>query len=288
MTQRLRNVVFTVNNYTDDDVIKARSAIEDGTATYLVFGYEIGKEGTPHLQGYIELSKQLRMASLKPYLPRAHMESRRGTAQQATDYCKKDGKYEEWGSMKNPGKRNDLAVVKQMVKDKKKMYDIALESTSMQSIRHAQVILQHQPLSRTRQIPEVIWVYGQTGVGKTQYANDHLIGDDFWRANSTLKWFDGYDRNSDVLVNEFRGDFCPLHTLLELLDGYELRVPIKGGFTTWYPTRVVFTTIYKPYECYRTDDEPLEQLYRRITLFLLVESVDSVRSMTANEAWRQR
>lgn len=52
---------------------------------------EIGKEGTKHFQGYIELNKPMRIGGVKkiPGFERAHLEVRKGTQTQAIDYCQK-------------------------------------------------------------------------------------------------------------------------------------------------------------------------------------------------------
>lgn len=97
---RTRHFCFTVNNYTnaDDDLLKALGQAE-GT-TYLVYGYETGESGTPHLQGYIVFSTTKRFAQVKSVLPRgAHVEPKRGTPEQASEYCKKDGLFQEFGTL---------------------------------------------------------------------------------------------------------------------------------------------------------------------------------------------
>ena len=73
-------------------------------------GKEQGKSGTPHLQGYFELLSKKRMGNLKEkYLKhsRIHLETRRGTAQEAANYCKKEGNYWEGESI-GQGKRSDI------------------------------------------------------------------------------------------------------------------------------------------------------------------------------------
>lgn len=97
---RAKNWVFTLNNYTDDDQVNLRRAAETPQITFLVFGREVGENGTPHLQGYVEFASRLRLNQAKRLLnQRAHLEVRRGTAQEARDYCVKDEDFEEYGEI---------------------------------------------------------------------------------------------------------------------------------------------------------------------------------------------
>lgn len=64
--------IFTINNYTDDEVAFFRDRI-DGV-TRLVVSKEIGEAGTPHLQGYVTFKKAKRLSALKKIVPRAHWE----------------------------------------------------------------------------------------------------------------------------------------------------------------------------------------------------------------------
>lgn len=54
MPQKCRNWCFTLNNPTIDEIIE----ILDKNFKYCIFGFEIGKKGTEHLQGYIEYENQ--------------------------------------------------------------------------------------------------------------------------------------------------------------------------------------------------------------------------------------
>ncbi len=82
-----RNYVFTLNNYTTVQV----EIIKTLKVKYLIFGYEVGSNGTPHLQGYVELMKRKTLKSIKKFMGcNPHIEKRKGTAKQAIDYCMKE------------------------------------------------------------------------------------------------------------------------------------------------------------------------------------------------------
>ena len=116
-----RAVCFTLNNYTLEECILLKDRAErQKSCKYLCFQKEVGKEGTPHLQGYAEFSRGCSFKQLKALLgDRAHFERRQGTNVQARDYCRKEGgsDFTEVGTFieHKPGKRNDLDDVRREI-----------------------------------------------------------------------------------------------------------------------------------------------------------------------------
>lgn len=100
---RSRAWTFTINNYTDDDMGRVGHLGTD-YAEYLIVGFEIGKESTPHMQGYVYFKNARTLESMKKYLPRAHLEEAKGSPQQNYDYCSKDDDYVEYGKMPEQGR----------------------------------------------------------------------------------------------------------------------------------------------------------------------------------------
>jgi hypothetical protein len=68
------NWCFTLNNYTSAD----EETFLNLDAKYLVYGREVGAEGTPHLQGYIQFMSKKRLTALKKLHPSAHWEPAKG------------------------------------------------------------------------------------------------------------------------------------------------------------------------------------------------------------------
>lgn len=89
-----RHWIFTLNNWSVAEDAHLRAL----DVTYIVFGYETGENGTPHLQGYVVFATKKRLNEAKAQLgERVHLEPKRGTPVQAADYCKKDGIFFENG-----------------------------------------------------------------------------------------------------------------------------------------------------------------------------------------------
>jgi len=99
-----KNWCFTVNNYVQNDIEKIEEMFSHGHFNYIVYGIEAGESGTPHLQGYVQLKKKLRLAQVKTLISsRAHLEVQRGSVMQAVMYCKKDSNFKEFGECMMPG-----------------------------------------------------------------------------------------------------------------------------------------------------------------------------------------
>lgn len=128
--------------------------------------------------------------------------------------------------------------------------------------------------------PTVIWIYGTTGIGKSRLAiayAEHVAGSDYFiHPPGNLKWWDGYENQDCIVLDDFRrhnlreaGGFS---YLLRLLDRYDIQVEVKGGFRRGTFSHVVITGQRDPVSefTYRGDDgqdiveENIGQLVRRL------------------------
>jgi len=90
---------FTLNNYTPADLCSLSKLYEEGKVTFLLFGKEVGESGTPHLQGYLELSKRQRRRNVValPGLGRGRVEPAKGSGKENVNYCSKGSQsHSEW------------------------------------------------------------------------------------------------------------------------------------------------------------------------------------------------
>ena len=177
-----KNLCFTINNPKEDP------EFDEEKMHYLVFQLERGENGTLHLQGYVEMKKQMRLNAVKALLGgNPHIERRRGTAKQASDYCKKDDtrvedtQPEEFGELKTttPGKRNDLKNFMEEVRSGEKRKRDLIEEHFGTIARYPKFYDTLTLMSRpTRTVDlEVILHIGGTGLGKTRSVMDAYADD---------------------------------------------------------------------------------------------------------------
>lgn len=259
---QLINFCFTLNNYTLEEELDLLCTTLP--VTYIVYGYEVGQEGTPHLQGYCELNHKMRLSTIKKLgigFKRLHIEGRRGKQSEAIKYCKKDGDWIEYGEPKKliQGQRNDLDEVRQAA-SKYGMKEVSCWA-NYQEIKVAEKYLQYNEPKRSWK-PYVEWIYGKTGVGKSRYAHETLPN--AYTKSDSSKWWDGYDNHHDVILDDFRGDWMKLSELLTLLDRYERRIEFKGGSRQFVAKHIIITSCRKPDEIYTEFGENIAQLLRRI------------------------
>lgn len=109
--------LFTENNY---DAIY--SELPHSDVTFITFQEEVGENGTRHLQGYVELRRAQRLSWVRANISSdSHWEIRRGTQEEAVNYCNKEetrvgGPY-TYGTMaiNQSGKRSDLDEVRRLI-----------------------------------------------------------------------------------------------------------------------------------------------------------------------------
>lgn len=126
---------LTLNNYPEDWLAPLKAS---DLVTYAVVGEEgLGEEGTPHLQGYIEFSKRMRITALKKWeitvwgTARAHWERTKATATENKVYCSKEKKFEEWGTPRRQGQRSDLRGLLEGVRSGKSFVELAEDHGSV-------------------------------------------------------------------------------------------------------------------------------------------------------------
>lgn len=113
--------------------------------------------------------------------------------------------------------------------------------------------------------PDVFVLWGSTNTGKTSAVFDAHDHSDIYMHTGSM-WFDGYDGHSVALFDDFDGKEFRISYLLKLLDRYPFRVPVKGGFVSWYPRTIYITSNLNPVLWYpNADSQHFLALRRRFT-----------------------
>ncbi len=251
---------FTLNNYTDEEEANLRGLADVGGngILYVCFGKETGSaEATPHLQGYLEFANKKRRGGVAsvPGLVRAHLEARKGTQEDCIKYCAKDGDFSEFGTKQvcRQGTRSDLQDVKAMLDEGESEAAVA-EAHFGSWCRYRRSFERYRMLKRVKVIraTKVFVVWGESGVGKTRVCVEAAGLDRVWLSSDpTLQWFDGYEGEDWVILDDYRGE-ASSSFILRILDMYPVKVPVKGSFRDFLASRIMITSNAPPpfgHEC---------------------------------------
>lgn len=229
----------------------------------LIIGFEVGESGTPHLQGFVTFKYSKTLTAMKKINARAHWEIARAE-EQAANYALKDGDYEKKDYRKQ-GARVDIRLAIDTLRAhglKRVKRDHPMEFLKYPSGFAALDVLNEEERDVA---PDVVWLWGNTGTGKSHFANNIYPGRTRWWSGKDLRWWQGYRGEDIVILDDFRKDFCKFHELLRILDKYPYKVEVKGSHRELNSKMIIITTIEPPLVMYADQGERLDQLTRRIT-----------------------
>ncbi len=244
---------------------------------YAVWQLERGSEtDTLHVQLYIEYDRNHRLRWVKQHLGGAgvHAEPRGGTRDQARDYCRKEdtrsaGPWEFGLWTLHQGRRTDLEALQNRCRDGATLLTLYQEHFS-NMVRYGRGVEKYLLLLRANRdgnhACRVLWLWGPTGSGKSRLAY-RLGAQAFWvNSTSTGVWWDGYQGQLLVVMDDLRGNWMPMQVLLRIMDRYPYSVQTKGSMRTLNATRFIVTSCFHPTDLYRNSREDPAQLVRRCTM----------------------
>lgn len=262
---------FTLNHPTQDETSALPTSADTLWAHCVALCYQLeqGDAGTPHFQGYARFDIQRGLNAVRSLIPggRAHWEPARGSPSQNLAYCTKpDGRLSEpvvigqFGGQRGlPGgpnaggraclKRADFISIIQ---------DNPHVSTAQIIEQGGLDIIATQPnllgtlrgyllADERRDGVTVELFYGPTGTGKSRLAHELYPG--AYRKAPGI-WWDFYQGESVVILDDFDSDFMLIGDLLRSCDRYPVSVPVKGGFVRLVATHFVITSNELPAEWY--------------------------------------
>lgn len=277
--------IFTIHDPDlQSDALQQRlDAIRDSK---YIFQLEAGELGRPHFQGYIVLASKQRISYLRRCVsPRGHYEVARGSPEQNVKYCSK-----EEGQLEPPrlrglalhgknagvgrGRRRDLEDAVELL-GREGISGVVERFPVVWVLHHRGLQALHDIRGRHRNLPqqpEVVWIYGPSGTGKSTLAA--YMEPRAYRKNNS-KWWDSYDSHLAVVWDDFSGGY-PFRDLLVALDRFAVSVETKGSSRQLLAEKFIFTTNQPPWDFYH-GVEDTTPLIRRITLFCHVTAWDEMK-----------
>lgn len=286
-----REWVFTINNWSDVDITNLYK-IE---ARYKCWAPEVGAKGTPHIQGYIAFKDAKTRKAVSKLIPRAWLAARspKSSPQNARNYIvgpySKDGKEKpfnkdavEVGTIPKQGERNDLKDFHDAIQAGKRGRSLSEDHLALRAKypRLEQILINEDDKQRAIDMyergerPEIHIRWGEPGVGKSKYVYDKHKASNIYELNlgdgsGGSVWWDGYDGEEVVLINDFDGELGWKY-LLRLLDRYPFRLQVKGSHR-WRLCKYIYIT---------SNCSP-DQWYRKESYHPLLRRLDSVTEVKA-------
>lgn len=255
---------FTIYNHDEKSVDDLESKC--ATCDLLCFQEEKCPEsGRLHLQGYVRFSTNKRLRAVKSWLGAdgAHCEVAKGSPRENLVYCTKDesatgefrfqhGDFDKGGQ----GDRTDLHAVSERVRANASMEDLN-EEFPIQVIKFGRGIQLSRSLFLSRSSPSTfprccIVLWGRSGSGKSLWArqfaqkNGLSVYSKNLTKSSDTQFFDGYDGESVLLLDDFTDQAVSYRELLIWTDIYKHRIQVKGAMCVAQWSHVIITSNVDP------------------------------------------
>lgn len=300
--------IFTFNNYTDNTIKHIEDLFATGKFQYFIYGKEIGEQGTPHFQGYLELKAAMRLLTLVKVIGNGfHLDVRKGSQEDAIKYCRKGAQTGEDWHKDNPdthkpykwthptyglnasvtelgeptklmksGTRTDIIKIKEAVNagGMRALYDNDHITLNQIHMAERYMSIAEKPRDFA---PKFYFISGKSGFGKTTLAHNQakLMGyttEQIYTKSEGSKWWPGYDAHKVVILDDFRDSWMPITEFLSLFNATPKNVEYKGGSRQLKPEIIFVTTIKEAHEIYANcSGDPQIQIMRRIDRYIMLD-----------------
>ncbi|KAM3717934.1 Replication-associated protein [Dirofilaria immitis] len=187
-----------------------------------------------HYQCYFKFISPVRFSTLSAKLPRgSHIEKAKRTPYQNYQYCSKETIKEEIGTRPNPPNRKR----KQQEEQSALLKRYCSNEINLQQMIEEDILFVMKDLPRIQQIKsyvtpdrntitELYIIIGDPGIGKTTFATK-LTKSYFIKTANTEKWWDGYENQELVMLDDFYGWLLPAE-LFNLADSKPISADCPG------------------------------------------------------------
>jgi len=240
---------LTVNNPSaygmSHDEIKKILLMNFPTLVYFCMSDEQGSCYHTHI--FICFTSRVRFSKIKKHFPQAHIEVAKGTVTENINYIKKSGKWENdfkhgtqiEGTFQEEGQRppdsrgrnHDMTMLYHMVTDGYSNSEILaynqdyiLHIDKLDKLRTTLLVDKYR--NQRRLDIEVIYIYGETGTGKTRSVYDTYGDENVYRVTDYLHPFECYNCEKYLVFDEYRSSLN-LSDMLEYLDVYFTALPAR-------------------------------------------------------------
>lgn len=218
----------------------------------MIFGKEVGKNGTPHLQGYVYSKSRIRWTVFKKAFPRAHFEIAKGTPEQNIEYCSKEdenpfekGKPPKFtkDKTKKAGDKNAEQWKTHWELAKSGKIEDILNPVHVKTYEYIHV--KYGQKVQNRDVLYNFWIWGPTGTGKSHSVRT-IFNDLVYNKQVATEWWDTYAQHPVALLD----DVDPQHNLnlrtnLKIwADHYSFNAQVKGSVLSIRPKVVIVTSQY--------------------------------------------
>lgn len=274
---------------------------------WMVFQYELGgKKNRYHIHCVMSFYSQKRFSTLRKELGPGkirwlHTQDKEGKEefQNSLIYCQKEetrvaGPFYHGEVPRFQGDRTDLKLIHKEIVKGNSLGKIAKNPEMfptlckyIRGIKEVKSLLDWENRKELKDIKVKSYCYwGKSGTGKTENAKINANGE-YYRPiiqNGSI-WFNKYNNEKKILFDDFKGG-CPLHLLLQIMDGNPMLLSDKGSDVSNFWEEIYFTSNTHPAYWYMgCSAEERKALVSRFTEIVEFTSEINLRDTEIAREW---